>query len=894
MKAVNKQLNAKRKKEKEKDLLEEKKPETFQPAKASALRPVTLKTKNITTVKKQIKKVKRKKEEKDLLEEKKLDTFQPTKESALRRVTLQKKKRTAKERGRDQLIEKLIREVLKKDPKADELSILRRISIKLEIRTDDLIHLKVKGQSVLDYISEIVDRKKRFEVVEEPERRRKQKSSSRNYIEEDDYIEEDEDDEKADYVEDEDDKKAEDELEEDEDNLTAEQELEDEDELEDEEELTEELDDDAVSRHKSVVSRMKDDIFTKKMQYKTQFESGVEKKKVKLLEGTGGKRLKEWKELVKNYTLKEKRISTLRYVGGREKVGTKDPLNYIEEAFRPKEYIAHSYKYNANNCFIDFETRLWLNGFKQTWIRPLENEGTKFLSETRFGFGGKMYHLPNKRWIAMQCNAFSSRRTQTGLVFTCFENGIPYSFNVIHELINKKFVEQDEDLFKQEKDWLRYKYDTTFNIIKSLERNRIDENTRVLIRDHLEGVIRKSLNQVIVNEDKSKQQANELELMIYSSHAAMAQDDNNKPEEYYREIAKVCALLDTDLFGSYALKFRFNLHNERLSIDKVPEVSVTELIPELFANPEFSDDKKAELLVTFSNTMNIYANNLVIMVANAKYSMLAVRKYISDESVETLKETYPVQSVLDSLCVNGNVKNNNPDIINYADPATGQVYCFNYDNLLDRVKRGDIFNPITGSRFSEEFLEYLSAFVKIPEYQQVEKQEDLTYDELASFDLDKVVNEEIDLLLLSLQIPLSEQEEIQIKDQALEEEYEDEVARQIELQTVESDSEYEELQSSTSGVESEDKEEESEDKEEESESEEEEESESEEEEESESEEEEESESESESEEEESRRQKLLGCVVCGKDVTVRSIKSTGEPVGFCSTKCLEKYDFNKK
>ncbi len=375
-------------------------------------------------------------------------------------------------------------------------------------------------------------------------------------------------------------------------------------------------------------------------------------------------------------------------------------------------------------CVYDYMKHIWIDDYYATYITspndsPLDSKYIISDEKATMIYDDKEWHRPSKYFYMMQCGRFQDDRRQDGIIFTCFDGSLklPVNFIVGYKTLDNEFVIQDEAIFQKEKKWLARKYMSQYERHAEFINSRIpSENTNIKeeISKRMREYISVLLNYSLSNEDKSNDKKIEpldSKDTYYTSRtpfvstveeSIMLRSTDKSIIEYIRNVIEFTSFVDLGIFGSQSKIFRSRLRADFYNPELIPSLTIQQKFPEVFENDNITN--KDEYLASINSIIYQKANAVSYYVYNSVFPADTITKIPSiTDSIPSLKD-------VNLEAVNSCDLSPFPsfEIIYYTED--NKRYCFAIYQLYNMFQSGNLINPNTGNKFSDEFVDYVTSF----------------------------------------------------------------------------------------------------------------------------------------------------------------------------------------
>lgn len=298
---------------------------------------------------------------------------------------------------------------------------------------------------------------------------------------------------------------------------------------------------------------------------------------------------------------------------------------------------------------------------------------------------GVTFYKAGRSFYELQCNYYSHKRRQNGFVLTSYDiNNNPVKYTVLYELPNKKFVYQDENLFNKQVEYLHGNISYSQEELSAIRTEEVSDNIRNWGKYLLNTVLWNNME--IDVEDYSVR----LESAIYSSNYSSI-------ESYFSAIAGITIFLDSMNDSLFKQRVKSLMYQpETLVI-----LSINEKLPEVFENPNISQEKKDEAARYIDTLIKRQVNDLIKQIVQLRRPGLYKNQKRYTPGIITLPglDTSSSPDCVKELLARDVDRVN---IVYYTD-TDGKTYCFDSLELKARFENDDYINIETGEEFPEDF-----------------------------------------------------------------------------------------------------------------------------------------------------------------------------------------------
>lgn len=347
-------------------------------------------------------------------------------------------------------------------------------------------------------------------------------------------------------------------------------------------------------------------------------------------------------------------------------------------------------------CYNKQVSLPWINEqVKSVWLGPAPGEemnmgyvinDNSIANKPILNSNGVTFYKAGRSFYELQCNYYSHKRRQNGFVLTSYDiNGNPVNYTVLYELPNKKFVYQDENLFNKQVEYLHGNISYSQEELLAIRTEEVSDTIRNWGKYLINTVLRNNME--INVEDYSVR----LESAIYSSNYSSV-------ESYFSAIAGITIFLDSMNDSLFKQRVKSLMYQpETLVI-----LSINEKLPEVFENPNISQEKKDEAARYIDTLIKRQVNNLIKQIVQLRRPGLykSQKRYTSGIITLPGLDTSSSPDCVKELLARDVDRVN---IVYYTD-RDGKTYCFDSLELKARFENDDYINVETGNEFPEDFI----------------------------------------------------------------------------------------------------------------------------------------------------------------------------------------------
>ncbi len=398
--------------------------------------------------------------------------------------------------------------------------------------------------------------------------------------------------------------------------------------------------------------------------------------------------------------------------------------------------------YSFVNCMKKFSTYSWINGrVTGVWITTGSGEKPKddyIIPDITIEVpslqkeSNTTWYQASKKFFALQCNQYKIKRTQEGVILTCYTQfGEKIDFIVGYTIIGyvsnkykartymieqngktvqRTFVIQDEIMFRNELLAERIDHQSEFMRIQDILDNPVTENVINFISKKLSTTLLEiaPLNTdygithitttYLIKDGYKKIDFNTpyIQILIESMRTGQSQTT--------RELLEAVANIIIYLQIPEAKTFRRNIEIEYYLPNILATLSPSEKFPEVYEDPNASFEFIDQTTVSINNSIYKFINNMGESLFYLE-NQTRRKKNIPQSMVVTTKTIKTRDRI--SACENKNrVSDASPqEIVYYKDKDDSKIYCFTIDELWNQFINGDITNPDTGKQFDRLFVQ---------------------------------------------------------------------------------------------------------------------------------------------------------------------------------------------
>jgi hypothetical protein len=276
--------------------------------------------------------------------------------------------------------------------------------------------------------------------------------------------------------------------------------------------------------------------------------------------------------------------------------------------------------------------------------------------------------------------------------------------------VRKALIIQNEALFHQEREYMKWKQSTRNDRIRALLDRQHTDQTLKIAGNQLGVALRKAAPDIkdygnisysFKNKDGSVTHFYDSETIyinLVMANLGISPRDSNR--ELFAAVAGIIAYLTI----AQAKTFRKRIRAEYYLPESLAVLSPGDKLPEVFENPKVSDED-IERMTAYIRAKK---ERIVEDIANTAYTLENPTERRPLRSIMRSRDI-PIQHALRRLESCQNLEDvadeNQEDIIVYTE---GDInYCFSLDALLQQIKSGNVTNPKTGRDFNDAFLQKL-------------------------------------------------------------------------------------------------------------------------------------------------------------------------------------------
>lgn len=341
-----------------------------------------------------------------------------------------------------------------------------------------------------------------------------------------------------------------------------------------------------------------------------------------------------------------------------------------------------------DGCFKDQRDVPWLKNIDFTIITSVLDDSLDEISDyiqkdRSYSFKGLKWYRVKKTFNNLMCRSFRTRdEDSNSLVATI--NGKKVRMQIAYITKDKKFIIQDEDIFKLEKEYIKnlkkYPHDKVSIFLKS----KVDESTQKFAKYRLADILSFVAPQVEEYKDPEGQ---------YITRAVEKMMENSViNKDLLTRIAEIGVYLK-DNNGIFFKRIKQEYY--------IPEILVTltreEKLPEVFDDPTETNIYQINIII--DNQVNNFVRTLAdsIYQKNNATERVPMRPYAQLPQYKVKKWKSACDEHLEGV----------PDehIVYYKED--GKVYCLLISNIYEQLnsEEGIAINPATKNPLDEDFVE---------------------------------------------------------------------------------------------------------------------------------------------------------------------------------------------
>lgn len=345
------------------------------------------------------------------------------------------------------------------------------------------------------------------------------------------------------------------------------------------------------------------------------------------------------------------------------------------------------------SCYNKQVSVPWINGkVKSIWLRspPGEEINMNYVikGESVQDEKGNMLYKAGRSFYHLQCNYLSHKRRQNGYILTSYDsNNEPVRYIVVYELANAtnkdKWVYQDKKIFNDQVGYLRGRDTDSVKLLFAIRAEIVSENARttgkIILTNRLQEDMDVDMNDYVDRLEKS----------IY--------DENKTIESYFSAIVGITVFLDS---------WNRSIFKERVKSlfyqpETLPDLSISEKLPEVFDNPNISLSKEDEMKKYIRILVKKQVNDIVKQIARLRQpGMIKSRPMVANISIVPRIDTSKGPDCVQDLISKGI----EPTKIMYYTDIDEKTYCFDVLELKVKFEAGEYINNESGNQFSQEFI----------------------------------------------------------------------------------------------------------------------------------------------------------------------------------------------
>lgn len=298
---------------------------------------------------------------------------------------------------------------------------------------------------------------------------------------------------------------------------------------------------------------------------------------------------------------------------------------------------------------------------------------------------GVTFYKAGRSFYELQCNYYSHKRRQKEFVLTSYDiNDNPVTYMVLYELPNKKFVYQDENLFNKQVEYLHGNISYSQEELSAIRKEVVSDNIRNWGKYLVKTVLWNNM------EIDVKDYSDRLEAAIYYNHSTV--------ESYFSAIVGITVFLDSMNDSIFKQRVKSLMYQPETLV----ELSIDEKLPEVFDNPNISQEKKNEAERYIDTLIKRQVNDLIKQIVQLRRPGLYKNQKKYTPGIITLPglDTSNGPDCVKELLARDVDRVN---IVYYTD-IDGKTYCFDANELKDRFRfYDDYINVETGKEFPIDF-----------------------------------------------------------------------------------------------------------------------------------------------------------------------------------------------